>query len=102
MSEFPADQQVKLAYLRSVGASTYVSPGAIHGQTIYPCLTERVVNGVRLSDWLWQLLDFARPVPPDVHCTFDCVDHMCASCARPLGCEKFMACHCDKIYCHDA
>jgi hypothetical protein len=53
-----------------VDVATYVAPGTSHVVSGDNALYEMEVDGVRLADWLGDLIE-GPDLPPDVHCT-DC------------------------------
>jgi hypothetical protein len=60
----------------------YVPPGSVHCVSPYPYFYEREVNGVRLDDWLVELVDGAAP-PASQACEGEacCDDPICEACA---------------------
>jgi len=66
---------------RTANFRVYVPPGPVHCVTPYPFYSSRTVNGVKLSDWVRDLI-FAEEMPDSVKCQGeDCYDDpVCADC----------------------
>lgn len=64
----------------------YVPPGSVHCVTPYTYYRDRVVNGVKLSDWMRDFI-FADEIPDSVKCDGeDCYnDPVCDACAVDGG-----------------